>query len=345
MELADVLDEVLDGIHRASSELTGNAFEVDPLETQEGIPDDPVLRDLIRQVVNGEISPEDYAEAFVKRSRELERGEAGELRYSSRLKDRLIGRTFPTYKESGGSDANEVATRWAHRDDVLPGDQRLSSYRRGWYVIEAFSDSELGYQIMESVSAHDYDKIAGRIKRENAERRQSVRESFDFDDRGNKPANTNADGRSSIDSNQTQHRGKGAEIQRLGQEQAEWRKAGSDSSGGRESGSSDWGGTGTDRVKFSSKLDTDYFAAVDRGDMDTAQKMVDEAAKAAGYTIKAYHGRGSKFTFFDKSKIGEVFPGISTLGFYFTPYEEDARGYASNWGKDNGNGWRANRYS
>ena len=34
-----------------------------------------------------------------------------------------------------------------------------------------------------------------------------------------------------------------------------------------------------------------YKSAVNRGDMKTAQRMVDEAAKATGYTIKAYHGR------------------------------------------------------
>jgi len=38
--------------------------------------------------------------------------------------------------------------------------------------------------------------------------------------------------------------------------------------------------TGT---RYSLKTDSDYLAAVERGDMDTAQRMVDEAAKAAGY--------------------------------------------------------------
>ena len=36
--------------------------------------------------------------------------------------------------------------------------------------------------------------------------------------------------------------------------------------------------------------DREYMAAVERGDMETAQRMVDEAAKAAGYnTSKLYH--------------------------------------------------------
>ena len=37
-------------------------------------------------------------------------------------------------------------------------------------------------------------------------------------------------------------------------------------------------------------LDTDYMAAVESGDMETAQRMVDEAARRAGYTTVAYHG-------------------------------------------------------
>lgn len=36
--------------------------------------------------------------------------------------------------------------------------------------------------------------------------------------------------------------------------------------------------------------DQDYMAAVNAGNMETAQRMVEEAAKAAGYTKKVYHG-------------------------------------------------------
>ena len=51
--------------------------------------------------------------------------------------------------------------------------------------------------------------------------------------------------------------------------------------------------------------DADYLSAVERGDMETAQKMVDKAAKRAGYIIKAFHGTPDKaFTSFDYKKIG-----------------------------------------
>lgn len=44
------------------------------------------------------------------------------------------------------------------------------------------------------------------------------------------------------------------------------------------------------RIQYSDK-DSSYLDAVNRGDMETAQKMVDEAAKAAGYdSPKLYHG-------------------------------------------------------
>ncbi|NBW08661.1 MAG: hypothetical protein EBR82_11610 [Caulobacteraceae bacterium] len=44
-------------------------------------------------------------------------------------------------------------------------------------------------------------------------------------------------------------------------------------------------------IGVSSQQDADYLAAVERGDMETAQRMVDEAAKAAGYDIgPVYHG-------------------------------------------------------
>lgn len=49
--------------------------------------------------------------------------------------------------------------------------------------------------------------------------------------------------------------------------------------------------SGSENVnKKYSLRDSAYMDAVDHGDTETAQRMVDEAAKAAGYTIKAYHG-------------------------------------------------------
>jgi hypothetical protein len=48
--------------------------------------------------------------------------------------------------------------------------------------------------------------------------------------------------------------------------------------------------------------DADYLAAVKAGDMETAQRMVDEAARAAGYDIKAYHGGPKGLKQFDRTE-------------------------------------------
>ena len=49
---------------------------------------------------------------------------------------------------------------------------------------------------------------------------------------------------------------------------------------------------------------------------------------ADGNLLVLYHGTVSDFNVFDRSKIGANWEYISDLGFYFTPYEEDAVGYA-----------------
>ena len=80
-------------------------------------------------------------------------------------------------------------------------------------------------------------------------------------------------------------------------------------------------------VKFSFK-DKEYMQAVKENDIETAQKLVDEAAKIAGYTIKAYHGTLAKdFTEFKKSFIGSRF-SFDEKGFFFIDRKSIADDYA-----------------
>ena len=75
------------------------------------------------------------------------------------------------------------------------------------------------------------------------------------------------------------------------------------------------------------RRDTEYLDAVKRGDMETAQRMVDEAAKDVGYTVKGYHGTGRS------DRVGNVFrPDRATSGpmAFFTDNKDIADNYAKN---------------
>ena len=67
--------------------------------------------------------------------------------------------------------------------------------------------------------------------------------------------------------------------------------------------------------------DTAYLSAVNRGDMETAQRMVDEAAKAAGYTEEMFHGMGGRYNVY-KSGNGQYGSGV-----YFTADKDIAADY------------------
>ena len=76
-------------------------------------------------------------------------------------------------------------------------------------------------------------------------------------------------------------------------------------------------------------MDADYMSAVERGDMVTAQRMVDEAAKEAGYTVKGLHATNAEFTVFDISKTSDV--NYHGKGIYFTNSQRDVENNYENY--------------
>lgn len=58
------------------------------------------------------------------------------------------------------------------------------------------------------------------------------------------------------------------------------------------------------RYSVGKEGDREYMDAVERGDMETAQRMVDQAAKAAGYTERLYHQTDAEFTVFEPRHKG-----------------------------------------
>lgn len=95
---------------------------------------------------------------------------------------------------------------------------------------------------------------------------------------------------------------------------------------------------GETRSQSTAALDAEYLAAVEAGDMETAQRMVDEAAKEAGYGIgPVYHGTNSEFNTFDRDKVGKNY-GKKTpdhIGFFFTNRKDGDHpgGTAKDWAR------------
>ncbi|MBO7632504.1 MAG: hypothetical protein J6S78_09280, partial [Lachnospiraceae bacterium] len=58
------------------------------------------------------------------------------------------------------------------------------------------------------------------------------------------------------------------------------------------------------RVRYSLPIDAPYLNAVNRGDTEEAQRLVDEAAERAGYTLSVYHGTGDEFNRFERGNEG-----------------------------------------
>lgn len=87
-------------------------------------------------------------------------------------------------------------------------------------------------------------------------------------------------------------------------------------------------------IRYSQETDEEYrrLAEHPRENRAALQKMVDAAAKAAGYTKKAYHGTDGDFWTFslrNRGKNGEMLG----VGYYFAEHEADAANYARGGGK------------
>ena len=76
------------------------------------------------------------------------------------------------------------------------------------------------------------------------------------------------------------------------------------------------------------KADQKYLDAVKRGDTETAKKMVEDAAKESGYTVRAMHGTNS-FGF----TVADVTMSDDGISFFATDADETALSYSSGVGK------------
>ena len=204
------------------------------------------------------------------------------------------------------------AMKWAHSDRTIIGEQKFFSKNDKWVLLEKSDDGfvEMGSYtnkqrivIKEEVNLHNE-----QLRNSTETAREIVRE--DIERYG---------------------RIVGSDLRYNGN--AEWQRAGDDRGSSVHQGKSESNGVadnqggesgGRSEIKRSSR-DTTYLSAVKRGDTEAAQKMVEKAAKANGYTVRAYHGtaRGDR--------VGNVFlTERSTSGpmAFFTSSKEIAQNYA-----------------
>ncbi len=91
-----------------------------------------------------------------------------------------------------------------------------------------------------------------------------------------------------------------------------------------------------DIMEQAATMDAEYMAAVERGDMETAQRMVDDVANQAEFTAQGFHGTNAEFTpdfAFDPEIIGSANDaGFYGRGFYFARTYGEARSYGRNVG-------------
>ena len=93
-----------------------------------------------------------------------------------------------------------------------------------------------------------------------------------------------------------------------------------------------WEGIAETVIKTNEKNDKKYTERLSEGNLIAARQMVIAAAKANGYTIKAYHGSEASFTVFDitKSRSWDGQPDYDLPGFYFSESTDESGSYGEN---------------
>ena len=163
------------------------------------------------------------------------------------------------------SEANQLAARWAAKAET--GDQKLVSYHGRWYIVDAFDDMPLGYQIVGRVRKSDYSNVVKEIEYDGS--KKPIQESSDRVNKLNQRRNPDERGGYGSDSFGTRGgRREDNRIQRLGSEQISRRTPSGETGGGYESGGKDQQRSDTN-VKFSIESSSDEFDGVINTDAES----------------------------------------------------------------------------
>ena len=190
----------------------------------------------------------------------------------------FLHKNFPPENERL-SEAHRLAVWWARNPNIEAGDQTLIFMNNTCYLVECFDDALNNYQVEDVVSKADYEYYYKEItKNGKVGKVKSILAAPAGYDSNNRQYNSLNQRKPSVDSNEAQYRGENSKMVRLDREQiARGKQFERNGRGDSQSG-------GKNIQKYSRELDTDYLDAVKSGDMETAQKMVDEAAKILART-------------------------------------------------------------
>ena len=255
---------------------------------------------------------------------------------------------FPASHKNG--DTHYWCTMWAKSPLVASGQYRVVEYRGKYYEIQKHDDADFGYRIIDQLTAAQYKKrkdqydYANEISAVDA-RGESISEIVGSIDSSNElvkelgfddsSSMRNPQGNENILSMGGQaHTGRGTDtiprIRTRGRSERHTSGSADSEVPTRQGVKEDTGNSGVSSYAKNSlrgaEMDKQYIDAVNRGDMEAAQKMVDEAAKSAGYDTKAYHGTNADFFTFDKGRVGKGTDQYGA-GFYFASDKTAATHY------------------
>jgi len=343
-----VLNHILsDGRYAGYMELykdTGKVFEEFVCDTLSGMNGHSfVFENLIDAFWNNNY---DFIDNYKVNEYAEETDAGGEVRYSL-----FPGGVFPK-----GSQASEEAIYWAHNKAIETGAQRIFFYKGTPYRVEKFDSMDLGYLVIGKLSANEikildeYDEFKKGEADNGKDYEQESRADRTLSDSSqHKQENKHSQGSGIYNHNSDKHNGETAGVQRVDREQDGERSAQDHGSEDNKRSIKDsknevkFSLTDSEGKTLSKEQGTAYMKAVENGDMETAQKFVDEAAESKfpnskvrgtdGKLLTVYHGTVNDFTVFDRhfSNI----EGDFGKGYYFTSNEYDvAANYANEEGPD-----------
>lgn len=253
------------------------------------------LNDVSKEFANAQAEQfADVRQKFLQVLDEIEGVEGAEgVKNSNKRLTNKGGKSYN--KNSTYDEFTSNGMQWAYSAGTKVGDTRylFNGWNSKYCIIEA-TKTDVGFIVIEELSSAEWRKKYGRTKSIRNEGRSIHWNTHQYE---------SVRRRNSDNSNGYQYRGKDGRNVRLSEEE----KIQSSTSGNLERD-----GQNNQEVQESIKrsikgLDFDYLSAVENGDTETAQKMVDEVAKLNGYDSPVlYHGTHSfGFTEFDLDKMDD----------------------------------------